>query len=187
MEEQKVENIIETSIKGLFKVMRPIFADERGFFHEIFRKSELEEKLGYEFKICQANHSRSTKGVLRGIHRATWNKLVTAASGKVQAVIVDLRENSPTFGKWESFILGEEGEQFSLFVPAGCGNSFMALSEVADYVYLVDDYWAPGKEIGILYNDEDLNISWEIENPNVSEKDQKNITVKEAFPAQFIA
>jgi dTDP-4-dehydrorhamnose 3,5-epimerase len=187
MEEQKQETIFETSIKGLYKVMRPTFADERGFFHEIFRLNDLEEKMGKEFKICQANHSRSAKGVLRGIHRATWNKLVTAASGKVQAVIVDLRENSKTFGKWESFILGEGGDQFSLFVPSGCGNSFMALSEVADYVYMVDDYWAPGKEIGLLYNDEDLGIKWEIENPIVSEKDQKNITVKEAFPNQFIA
>ena len=185
--EQKAETIIETKIKGCYKVMRPTFADERGFFHEIFRKSELEEKLGFEFRICQANHSRSVKGVLRGIHRATWNKLVTAASGRVQQVVVDLRESSPTFGQFESFVLGEEGDQFSVFVPAGCGNSFMALSEVADYVYMVDDYWAPGKEIGIRYDDEDLKIEWLIENPNVSDKDEKNITVKEAFPNQFIA
>ncbi len=186
MNEQN-QTIKETNLEGVFKVMRPTFADERGFFHEIFRKQELEDKLGFEFKIVQANHSRSQKGVLRGIHRATWNKLVTAVSGKVQQVVIDLRENSPTFGQYESFVLGEEGDQFSVFLPAGCGNSFMALSEEADYVYIVDDYWAPGKEIGIRYDDENLNVDWMIKNPKISDKDEKNLTIKEAFPNQFIA
>lgn len=179
--------ILKTSLEGVYKVMRPTFEDERGFFHEIFRLNDLEKELGHEFKVVQANHSRSTKGVLRGIHRASWNKLVTAVSGKVQQVVVDLREDSQTFGKYESFVLGEEGPQFSIFVPAFCGNAFMALSDIADYAYLVDDYWAPGKEIGIRANDPDLKVQWFFDKVNLSEKDQQNQSVKEAFPNKTIA
>lgn len=171
--------IQKTNISGVYKIMRPTNADERGFFHEIFRKNELEEQLGFEFKVVQSNHSRSNKGVLRGIHVASWNKLVTAISGKVQEVVVDLRKDSPTFGQYESFVLGEEGDQFSIFVPAGCGNSFMALTDTSDYNYLVDDYWALGKEIGIRYDDPDLNINWMIEQPILSDKDKKNPSLKD--------
>lgn len=171
--------IQKTKIEGVYKIMRPTISDERGFFHEVFRKNELEEFLGSEFKVVQSNHSRSNKGVLRGIHIATWNKLVTAISGKVQEVVVDTRKNSPTFGQYESFVLGEEGDQFSIFVPFGCGNSFMSLTDVADYNYLVDDYWAPGKEVGVKYDDLDLNIKWMIDQPILSEKDQTNLSFKE--------
>lgn len=187
MEDKKEETIIKTTLAGVLKVMRPTFADERGFFHEIFRLNDLEKELGHEFKIVQANHSRSNRGVLRGIHRATWNKLVTAVAGKVQQVVVDLREDSPTFGKYESFVLGEEGPQYSVFVPAGCGNAFMALSDVADYAYLVDDYWAPGKEIGIQAEDIDINVQWFFDVVTLSEKDQKNITLKQAFPHKMLS
>jgi dTDP-4-dehydrorhamnose 3,5-epimerase len=187
MDNQNEGPIINTTIEGVYKVMRPTHADERGFFHEIFRKKELEEVIGHEFNIVQANHSRSTRGVLRGIHRATWNKLVTAISGKVQQVVVDLREGSPTFGKYESFVLGEEGPQYSVFVPAGCGNAFLTLSEESNYAYLVDDYWAEGKEIGILATDPELKIEWFFDKLNLSDKDQKARTVRELFPAQFIA
>jgi len=180
MEEQN-DTIIKTTIAGVYKVMRPTYSDDRGFFHEVFRLNDLEEVLGKEFKVVQANHSRSNRGVLRGIHRATWNKLVTAVSGKVQQVVVDLREDSETFGTYESFVLGEEGSQYSIFVPAGCGNAFMALSEVADYAYLVDDYWAEGKEIGIHPEDPELKIQWFFDKVILSEKDQKSKTIKEVF------
>ncbi len=185
MDEQAT--IIKTTIEGVYKIMRPTFEDPRGFFHEIFRKHELEKVIGREFNIVQANHSRSIRGALRGIHRATWNKLVTATSGKVQQIVVDLREGSPTFGHYESFVLGEEGPEFSVFVPAGCGNAFLTLSEEANYVYMVDDYWEAGKEIGILATDKDLQIKWFFDKLNLSEKDQKNQTVRELFPNQFIA
>lgn len=173
------QTILKTKIQGVYKIIRPTFADERGFFHEVFRKNDLDQVLGIDFKIVQSNHSRSTKGVLRGIHVATWNKLVSAISGKVQQVVVDTRKDSPTFGQYESFILGEDGDQFSIFVPAGCGNSFMALTDVANYNYLVDDYWAPGKEVGIKHDDPDLKIEWMIETPILSEKDQQNMSLKE--------
>ena len=185
--EDKNEVVIKTSLAGVYKIMRPTFADERGFFHEIFRKHELENVIGHEFNIVQANHSRSIRGALRGIHRATWNKLVTATSGKVQQVVVDLRENSPTFGHYESFVLGEEGPEYSVFIPAGCGNAFLTLSEEANYAYMVDDYWEPGKEIGVLATDQDLKIVWFFDKLNLSDKDQKNQTVRELFPNQFTA
>ena len=173
--------IEETELKGVFVIKRPKFGDERGFFRETFRKADLEKRLGYEFNVVQANHSRSEKGVLRGIHAAPWNKLVTVMRGTAQEVVVDLRKDSETFGKYISVDMGEEN-WVSVFIPANCGNAFLVTSEIADYSYLTTDYWAAGKEIGIIYNDGDLNVSWEIENPNLSDKDLQNPTFKEVFP-----
>lgn len=179
------ENFIKkTSIKDLLLIARPKHGDERGFFREIFRKNELEEVVGTKIDFVQGNHSYSTKGILRGIHSAPWSKLVTVTRGEVQVVEVDLRPDSETFGKYESFILG--GPDFnSIFIPPHIGNSFLVLSDEADYVYSVTDYWAPGKEETIRYNDPDINIKWEMEDVIVSDRDKEAKTLREAFPNNF--
>lgn len=173
--------IEETDILGVFIIKRPTFEDERGFFRETFRKNDLEKRLGYPFNPVQANHSRSKKGTLRGIHIAPWHKLVTVFRGQVQQVIVDLRRDSPSFGKHISVLLGE-GNWVALFIPKGCGNAFLVLSDEADYNYLTSDYWVPGREIGVIYNDSDLNIKWELKDVGLSDKDLQNPSLKDAFP-----
>ncbi|MDD2822926.1 MAG: dTDP-4-dehydrorhamnose 3,5-epimerase [Candidatus Daviesbacteria bacterium] len=168
----------KTGIAGVYLINRPVYPDDRGFFHETFRKNELEEIIGEKFDIVQQNHSRSVKNTLRGIHVAPWSKLIYVPRGKVQQVVVDLRKDSPDFGKWISVTLGEENKS-ALFVPPGCGNAFLVLSEECDYTYLVTDYWAPGKELSVIWNDSDLKIDWQVQDPVLSEKDQQNPTLKD--------
>lgn len=166
--------VTKTSIPGLLVIERQTFSDERGFFRESARIAEIEEAAGVSFDIAQANHARSSKNTLRGIHIAPWNKLVYVTRGSVQSVIVDLREGSSSFGKYESFVIGEENRS-SIFIPKGCGNSYLVLSEEADYTYLTDDEWISDKEIGIAWNDPTLNISWQIQGePHLSGKDRQN-------------
>ena len=131
--------IEETKLPGVFIIKRPKFEDPRGFFRETFRKKDLDKRLGFEFNPVQANHSRSEKGTLRGIHIAPWHKLVTLIRGNVQEVVVDLREGSETFGEYISLNLGEDNFA-SIFMPANCGNAFLTLSDVADYQYLTTHY-----------------------------------------------
>lgn len=174
--------ITKTSIPGLILIQRQTFSDERGFFRESARIKEIEEASGASFKIAQMNHARSSKNTLRGIHIAPWNKLIYVTSGNVKAVIIDLRENSQTFGKYESFVIGDDNRS-SIFVPAGFGNSYLVLSEEADYTYLTDMEWAPNLEKGVIWNDSTLRIDWGFsESPLLSEKDQQNPTLKEVFP-----
>ena len=128
------------------------------------------------------NHARSSKNTLRGIHIAPWNKLIYVTSGNVKAVIVDLRENSATFGKYESFVIGDDNRS-SIFIPKGFGNSYLVLSEDADYTYLTDEEWSPNREVGVIWNDPTLNIDWGLaEQPILSPKDQQNPSLKEVFP-----
>lgn len=173
--------IQKTDIAGVFIINRPVFSDGRGFFHETFRKNELEEFTGKPFNIVQQNHSRSIKDTLRGIHVAPWSKLIYVPRGLVQEIVVDLRKSSPTFKKWISVSLGEDTKS-ALFLPPDCGNAFLVISEEADYTYLVNDYWAPNTEYGLLWNDPNLNIKWQTNIPILSDKDQKNLTFKEKFP-----
>jgi dTDP-4-dehydrorhamnose 3,5-epimerase len=165
-------SVQSTSLQGVLKILRPTFPDGRGFFRESMRIGELEEKIGSSFKIAQANHSRSVKNTLRGIHIAPWNKLVYVTRGQVQAVIVDLRQGSPTYGKHESFTIGDD-DKSSIFIPAGCGNSYLVLSEEADYTYLTDQEWEPNKESAIQWNDPTLAIEWQTTEPLLSERDQQ--------------
>lgn len=173
--------IQKTDIAGVFIINRPVLQDDRGFFHETFRKNELEKITGQPFNIVQQNHSRSVKNTLRGIHVAPWSKLIYVSRGLVQEIVVDLRKSSPTFGKWISVSLGEDTKS-ALFLPPDCGNAFLVTSEEADYTYLVNDYWTPNTEYGLLWNDPDLDIKWQTNTPILSDKDQKNLTFKEKFP-----
>jgi dTDP-4-dehydrorhamnose 3,5-epimerase len=163
-------------LEGVLVFDRPTFPDERGFFKEVLRFSEVEKALGQTFTVKQVNHSRSVKNTLRGIHVAPWNKLIYIPHGRVQSVIVDCRKDSSTFGKYQSAILGEENKA-CIFVPKGCGNSYLVLSDDADYFYLTDEEWAPNREKGVIWNDKDLGINWQLEGePLLSEKDKTNPT-----------
>lgn len=176
--------ITETEITGVYVIERPTFPDDRGFFHESFRKADLEARFGTEINFVQANHSHSVKNTLRGIHIAPWHKLIYVTRGEVQAVIVDMRPDSPTFAKYISVTIGDSN-RCSIFVPAGCGNSFAVHSDEADYTYLVTDYWAPSKEHTVRFNDPDLAIKWEVTEPVVSDRDKTAQTVRELFPDKF--
>lgn len=172
--------IEETELKGVFTIKRPNFVDSRGFFRETYRKKDLDKRLGFPFEPVQANHSRSKMRTLRGIHIAPWDKLVTVFRGQVQQVVVDLRKDSPSFGKHISVLLGEDN-WVAVFIPRGCGNAFLVLSDEADYNYLTTDYWVSGREIGIIYNDPDLNIKWELKDVSLSDKDLQNPSLRDAF------
>lgn len=176
--------ITETELSGLFIIERPTFPDDRGFFRESFRKADLEVRTGYPIEFVQANHSRSVKNTLRGVHIAPWHKLINVTRGEVQAVIADLRPDSKNFGKYISVTIGDSN-RCSIFIPAGFGNSFAVISDEADYTYLTTDYWAPGKEYTVRFNDPDLAIKWQVEEPVVSDRDKACPTVRETFPDKF--
>jgi dTDP-4-dehydrorhamnose 3,5-epimerase len=177
--------ITPTTLKGVLQINRPTITDDRGFFRESVRIRAIEETNSIDFHVVQANHARSGRLALRGIHIAPWNKLIYVTRGKVQSVIVDVRPDSETFGKYESFLLGDETKS-SIFVPKGMGNAYFVLSEEADYTYLTDEEWAPNREGGLAWDDQTLNIKWETsEFPVLSEKDKHNKTLKELFPKKF--
>lgn len=175
-----MSNIKPTNINGVFIVDRPVYSDERGFFRETFRYSEITEAFGENFEFVQGNHSRSKQNTLRGIHIAPWHKLVTVAHGKVQQVVVDARPNSPTFKQYYSIELGEDNFQ-NVFIPAGCGNGFLVLSDYADYVYTTTQEWAPNQEKNLIWDDPEIGITWNAQAPDLSEKDQAGLSLKELY------
>jgi len=182
--------IKKTSIPGLLVIERPVFRDNRGFFHEIFRLNELEEATGIKFNPVQWSHSRSLPKVIRAIHAEGWNKLVYPVTGKMFAAIVDLRPDSKTFGKVETFEFDADdpnSTQKALFIPkGGIGNSICVVGDKpVDYVYLVDEYWDNNKARGIAWNDPDLAIKWPVKDPIVSERDRQNSRLREMFPEKF--
>lgn len=167
---------IKTSLKGAYLIKPKVFQDERGFFLESYSEKVFAEN-GIEAKFVQDNHSLSVKkGVLRGFHFQNpphdQAKLVRVTRGKVYDVIVDLRQNSETFGKWESFDLSADNFQM-LFIPCGFAHAYCTLEDNTEFMYKVDNFYAPEADSGLIWNDPDLNINWPIENPILSEKDSK--------------
>jgi dTDP-4-dehydrorhamnose 3,5-epimerase len=169
--------VIETKIKDLLIIEPKIFGDERGFFYETFQ-AERYKKAGIKESFVQDNRSRSTKGVLRGLHfqkSKSQGKLVSVTSGEVFDVAVDLRPNSETFGQYESIVLtGQNKLQF--YVPPGFAHGFCVLSDTADFQYKCTDYYDPTDESGLLWSDPDLDIDWPIIEPLLSEKDMHQPT-----------
>ena len=151
-----------------------VFGDERGFFFESFNQNAFEAAVGYPVKFVQDNHSKSVKGVLRGLHyqiQQTQGKLVRCSQGAVFDVAVDLRRSSPTFGKWVGAMLSAENKH-QLWVPEGFAHGFVVLSETAEFLYKTTDFYAPQYERSVLWNDTDLAIDWTItEAPTLSAKD----------------
>ncbi|HLI25842.1 MAG TPA: dTDP-4-dehydrorhamnose 3,5-epimerase [Chloroflexota bacterium] len=178
--------VLPAPLRGVFLVERPVFADARGFFHEVERRTDLAPLVAAVPRHVQWNHSRSRRGVLRGIHVATWSKCVYVVRGRAQIVLVDARPDEPTFGRYWSLVLGER-RRAALWLPPGVGNSFLALSPWVDFVYSVDAEWYPEGEFGIAWDDPDLAIPWQIARPLLSERDQHNPTLRERFPERFAA
>lgn len=175
-------------IQDVILIIPKIFGDERGFFMEIYKKDEF-KSFGIDTEFVQENHSKSKYGVIRGLHfqRSPYEqaKLVRCIRGVIFDVVVDIRPNSPTFGKWISLILSEHNN-FILFIPKGFAHGFAVLSEFAEVIYLVDNKYMPEYECGIIWNDEDLKILWPVTNPILSEKDKKWPTLKELLKNKLI-
>ncbi len=177
--------IKKTSLKDLLILKRVTHTDERGFFRELFHKDELEQMAGTKFDGVQMNHSYSKPGVIRGIHAEQWNKIIYPVSGQVFIAIVDIRPDSPTFSKVETFNI-DENNRIGLFIPNGLANSLCVTgSQAVDYIYLVDAYYNGSDTRAIAWNDPDLNIKWPVENPIISERDRNNPTLRDLFPEKF--
>lgn len=169
-------NVIKTGFDGVFLIKPRVFRDKRGFFLESF-SSKVFESIGLDIKFQQDNHSMSVnKGVLRGLHFQlppyAQSKLVRVTKGAVYDVIVDLRKNSRTFGQWEGFIL-TEANALQLFIPQGFAHAFCTLEDNTEFMYKVDNFYAPDYDSGILWSDPTLNINWPTDTPILSEKDAK--------------
>ncbi len=176
--------VVQTELPDLLILEPKVFGDSRGFFYESFNKRAFYELSGIEAEFVQDNHSRSSQGVLRGLHyqiKQPQGKLVRVVRGKVFDVAVDLRRSSKTFGKWRGIELSEENNR-QLWIPPGFGHGFVVLSESADFLYKTTDYWAPEHERCIKWDDPDLAIDWHLEGivPQLSTKDQQGKPFREA-------
>jgi len=160
-----------------------VYGDDRGFFFESFNQKQFEAAVGSSVSFVQDNHSRSARNVLRGLHyqiRQPQGKLVRVTHGEVFDVAVDLRRNSPTFGRWVGELLSAENKK-QLWVPEGFGHGFVVLSDTAEFLYKTTDYYAPEHERSIIWNDPTLDIEWPIQgDPILSAKDAKAVMFTEA-------
>jgi dTDP-4-dehydrorhamnose 3,5-epimerase len=156
-----MESLQTTKLEGPIVVQPTVHGDERGFFHETYRRNVFAD-LGIPEEFVQDNHSRSRQGVVRGMHFQIGTgtaKLVRCARGSIVDVLVDIRRGSPTFGQWEGFDLNDENLH-QLYVPVGFAHGFCVVSDVADVIYKISTYYSDDTERGIAYNDPDVSISW---------------------------
>ena len=184
-------NIIRTAIDGVLILQPKVFGDARGFFMESFNQQRFDEAVGRPTAFVQDNHSRSTKGVLRGLHYQlaphAQGKLVRVTRGSVFDVAVDLRPGSPTFGRWHGVELSAHNER-EVFIPEGCAHGFQALSDDAQLLYQHTAPHSPACEAGLRYDDADLAIAWPLRISLVSERDRchpllSEIAVTQGVPA----
>jgi dTDP-4-dehydrorhamnose 3,5-epimerase len=164
---------IETELEGLVLIEPDVHGDERGFLVETFR-TETWRELGVDAEFVQDNQSRSGRGILRGLHFQTspgQAKLVRCLSGRIFDAVVDLRRDSPTFGRWEGHDLDDETHR-QLYIPVGFAHGFCVLSETADVTYKLSSYYDPATEAGIAWNDPDIGVEWPLDDPILSERDQ---------------
>jgi dTDP-4-dehydrorhamnose 3,5-epimerase len=164
---------LPTKLEGVVLVEPVVHGDERGFMVESFR-TEAWRELGVDTPFVQHNHSRSSRGTLRGIHFQTepgQAKLVRCARGEIVDVAVDLRSDSPTYGQWEAHLLDDVAHR-QLFVPVGFGHGFAVLSEVADVCYQVSSVYDPATEKGIAWDDPEVGVDWQVTEPLLSERDK---------------
>lgn len=168
-------NVIKTEIPDVLIFEPKVFSDERGFFMESFNQKVFEEAVGRKVEFVQDNHSKSTKGVLRGLHYQVepyaQGKLVRCIAGEVFDVAVDIRKDSETFGKWVGVNISSENKR-QLWIPEGFAHGFLVLSDSADFLYKTSNYYSPIHERGIVWNDPTININWPINIDKIlSEKD----------------
>lgn len=162
-------------IEDVILITPKVFVDDRGFFEESYKKSEFKAN-GIDDDFVQDNHSKSTKGVLRGLHYQAnpkaQAKLIRCISGKILDVAVDIRKNSPTFGQWVSSVLSADNKKM-LYIPSGFAHGFCVLSDVAEILYKTSSEYCPQNDRGILWNDPEIAINWGLEvDPILSEKDK---------------
>ncbi|MFM4868675.1 dTDP-4-dehydrorhamnose 3,5-epimerase [Aeromonas caviae] len=171
-------NVIKTAIPDVLIFEPKIFGDERGYFFESFNHKLFEEAVGYPVNFVQDNHSKSSKGVLRGLHYQlsphAQGKLVRCVAGEVFDVAVDIRKSSPTFGQWVGVHLSGENKR-QLWIPEGFAHGFVTLSETAEFLYKTTNYYCVASDRGVAWNDEQLAVTWPVEGINLilSDKDQK--------------
>ena len=164
---------LDTELPDIALIEPEVHGDDRGFMVETFRAEPWRE-LGVDAEFVQENHSRSSQGILRGIHFQTdpgQAKLVRCARGRIWDVVVDLRRDSPTYMRWEGHELDDEAHR-QLFVPVGFGHGFCVLSDTADVAYLLSSYYDPATEAGIAWDDPDVGIEWPVAEPVLSERDR---------------
>ena len=170
--------VIDTKIADVKIIQPKVFGDERGFFLETFENKRYQQMLNIDFDFVQDNHSRSSKGVLRGLHFQTKHaqgKLVRVVRGEVFDVAVDIRKDSPTYGQWEGVILSEDNKT-QFWIPPGLAHGFVVLSDIADFEYKCTDYYTPGFEGCLAWNDPQVGIEWPIDfEPLLSTKDSKGL------------
>jgi dTDP-4-dehydrorhamnose 3,5-epimerase len=177
-------NVVATAIPDVLIFEPKVFGDDRGFFFESFNERQFVEATGRQVAFVQDNHSRSQRGVLRGLHYQLQNpqgKLVRVASGEVLDIAVDIRRQSPTFGQCVTVLLSGENKR-QLWIPEGFAHGFVVLSETADFLYKTTDYYNPAAERCIAWNDPTLAIDWQLGDlePRLSAKDQQGKALAEA-------
>jgi dTDP-4-dehydrorhamnose 3,5-epimerase len=173
--------VTTTELPGVLIIEPKTFPDGRGFFLETFHVDRYREAAGIDLSFVQHNHSRSTRGVLRGLHiqrKHVQGKLIRVARGEVFDVAADINPRSETFGSWVGTTLSDANHR-QLWIPPGFAHGFVVLSDVADFEYSCSDYYDPRSEAGVIWNDSDLAIDWPIEKPTLSAKDQRLPTLAE--------
>lgn len=179
--------VTPTALEGVLIIEPKVFGDERGFFYESFNARAFEEATGLAVNFVQDNHSRSARGVLRGLHyqvQQAQGKLVRVTQGEVYDVAVDLRRSSPSFGQWLGVCLSAENKR-QLWIPEGFAHGFLVLSDYAEFLYKTTDYYAPAHERCIRWDDPTLAIDWPLQDqPQLSAKDQAGAVFHDAelFP-----
>ena len=180
--------VIETELPDVLILEPDVFGDERGFFMESFNAREFRRATGLSPEFVQDNHSRSARSILRGLHYQIGRpqgKLVRVTAGEVFDVAVDIRRSSPDFGKWVGVTLSAENKR-QLWVPEGFAHGFLVLSEMADFLYKVTDYYAPDLERCITWNDPGIGIEWPISGePVLSEKDRSGALLQDSIESVF--
>ncbi len=176
--------VIATALPEVLILEPQVFGDERGFFYESFNARRFAEATGVNREFVQDNHSRSARGVLRGLHyqlQQAQGKLVRVSAGEVYDVAVDVRRSSPNFGKWVGVHLSAENKR-QLWVPEGFAHGFLVLSEYAEFLYKTTDYYAPAHERCIRWDDASLAIDWPLDGltPQLSAKDQQGLSLQDA-------
>ncbi len=176
-------NFNKTSIDGVYIIEPKVFGDNRGYFMETYNREDF-SGAGLNMNFVQDNESRSSKGVLRGLHfqrKHSQGKLVRVTKGEVFDVAVDLRTGSSTYGKWEGVVLSEENKK-QFYIPEGFAHGFLVLSDEAVFNYKCTDFYAPEYDGGVMWDDKDININWPmdgIENITLSEKDKNHPNLKD--------
>ena len=178
--------VITTELPGVLLIEPHVFGDQRGFFMETYHQARYQES-GIPDRFVQDNHSRSRRGVLRGLHYQPvqpQGKLVWVARGQVFDVAVDIRRGSPTFGRWAGAVL-DDSNHHQFYIPPGFAHGFCVLSEEADFFYKCTDYYHPQSEQGILWNDPAIGIDWPIQEPLLSAKDLRLPLLAEQVPEKL--